>query len=139
MIKENEIKVGNWFQHNEKWCYRRDSHNSGNGKPFVFQWEARDWYALGECTLSLEDIEPIELTPEILEKCGFKYETKDKNHFVKDQGKQLYVSIYLGDGDYQPQICDDGIMSITLQPILYLHQLQNLYFALTGEELNYQP
>ena len=68
MIQENEIRVGNWFQHDNVWSYR----NEMQGDVFNFKWEARDWYALGECTLDLEFINPIPLTPEILVKCGFE-------------------------------------------------------------------
>jgi hypothetical protein len=66
MINETEIMIGGVFQHNANWCYRSPSEI----KPFIFQWEARDWYALGECTMSLDDCEPIPITPEILDKCG---------------------------------------------------------------------
>jgi len=61
--------------------------------------------------------EPIPLTPEILEKCGFE--------FIPEAG---YFSYKLKN---KPQ----GIDAIKVGNGIYVHQLQNLYFALTDEEL----
>jgi len=77
------------------------------------------------------NIQPISLTPEILEKCGF----------VMHKTSQLwrtynfYLHHYLvSDNEYCFKYSD-----FTSSSIQYLHQLQNLYFALCGEELNYTP
>jgi hypothetical protein len=77
---------------------------------------------------------PINLTPEILEKCGFKcligmhYELKiggdSDMHLTYWAKDDFYFNIYTQDGE--------GKLPIKTQ---YLHQLQNLYFALTGTEL----
>ena len=73
--------------------------------------------------------EPIPLTPEILEKCGaivYEFDNGEQNQYrIKER---LFV---IRDGD----IVDYGSSVI----IKHLHQLQNLYFALCGEELNYTP
>jgi hypothetical protein len=130
MIKENEIKIGNWFQHNANWCYR----SPAEVKPFIFQWEARDWDALGECTLSLEDIEPIPITLEILGKCGF-----DGSNFKRRFNKVGETSLTMYFENDKLSIEDFDWYKEDMPNIKYLHQLQNLYFALTGEELNYQP
>lgn len=70
--------------------------------------------------------EPIELTEEILLKCGF----------VKDEFDNWENETRLG--LYKPEEFD-GYLSIwgdsTVGECNYLHQLQNLYFALTGQEL----
>lgn len=71
------------------------------------------------------DFEPILLTPEILEKCGFKRDyTRESWHhmtFVLDQ-------IVL---EWLDEKCGyNGVCQLS-----YLHQRQNLYFVLTGEEL----
>lgn len=71
-------------------------------------------------------IKPIELTEEILLKCGF----------VKDEFDNWENETRLG--LYKPEEFD-GYLSIwgdsTVGECNYLHQLQNLYFALTGQEL----
>lgn len=85
-------------------------------------------------SISLSKLDPIPLTPEILEKCGFvkhiidRYESwhldispVDKFMFYKG----LMQFGVLGVGNYE----------WSNAKIKYLHQLQNLYFSLTSTEL----
>lgn len=69
-------------------------------------------------------LHPIPLTPEILEKAGFKYDT------VCYYRNGVHIGSFK-DGLYFTcsPISKDSV------EIKYLHQLQNLYFALAGEEL----
>jgi len=78
-----------------------------------------------------EDVKPIQLTPEVLEKCGFK---KDRNGYSLDDMYNLSFAI-TKNGDFLACFLDRSLDLI----IHHLHQLQNLYFALTGEELIYKP
>ena len=91
---------------------------------------------------SEEEIKPIPLTEEWLLKFGFKrngnddeyfYYTKDNFTMLKDYGsqgiaiptkenKKGYVHLYCGYYDNEIDF-------------KHVHQLQNIYFALTGEEL----
>lgn len=70
--------------------------------------------------------EPIPLTPEILEKCGFiKVLMHDGFYDYVKNGINIsmpYFEYHFNDGDSNTTLAT-------------LHQLQNLYFALTGEEL----
>jgi hypothetical protein len=78
-----------------------------------------------------ETINGISLTSEILDRCGFQ--PFQKNNFFKS-----YITIDdLGDGNWVVAEFDqvDGGIHLFRNTIKYLHQLQNLYFALTGEEL----
>ena len=79
-------------------------------------------------------LEPIPLTEEILLKCGFG---KSDEHEMGHNYNESFGFYY----DYHFKRfrleCDDGIkhgaeMDISIH---FLHQLQNLYFALTNEEL----
>jgi hypothetical protein len=83
------------------------------------------------------DLKRIPLTPEWLERCGFKFLSNpgggDKSWRRVDFPFELTdidgsegFSVYYFNGDDNVYIteCD------------FLHQLQNLYFALTGEELS---
>lgn len=121
MIQEKEIRVGNWFEHLPEWSYRNEDRKS-----LLFQWESSDWYSLGECTFSLDSVKPIVLSPEILERCGFK---KDKDDIYSKLGFMFFLY-------------DIGVVQIALDysplcnaPCRYVHQLQNLIYALSGEEL----
>lgn len=71
----------------------------------------------------------IELTEEILLKCGFE-KRKDGNFNLF---KQSEVDIVI-DKEFSAWKCD-GI-NFSVGCIKYLHQLQNLYYALCNEELN---
>ena len=90
--------------------------------------------------------EPITLTEEWLLKFGFTKNPiawhKDISYFPKAEFKTLCVTIGQGVlircGDLNKWREDDEIISLLntdIQGPLMVHQLQNLYFALTGEEL----
>lgn len=85
-----------------------------------------DWY--------FDRIEPIPLSPEILEKCGF-----EENNFHSDHWYHVELGPHIieyDDGTYILEAVSGASVSNCFK---YLHQLQNLYFALTGQELNYNP
>lgn len=71
---------------------------------------------------------PIPLTSEWLERCGFVkdilFENQSPTYFLGD--------FFIDSSTFQPT---DAGFPIAKYKIQYLHQLQNLYFALTGEEL----
>lgn len=69
---------------------------------------------------------PIPLTEEILLKCGFE---KAGIYYCMGGNEDGGIVLKLNDSMYYPIITSFGI------PIKYLHQLQNLHFALTGKEL----
>jgi len=85
------------------------------------------------------DLSPIPLTPEILEKCGFVF----RNFTYPDGSKaDLYsykifqiTEYYTGEGFGMSWIVASTLSCCNIQ-LLYLHQLQNLYHALTGQELD---
>jgi hypothetical protein len=62
---------------------------------------------------------PIPLTAEVLKKCNIPYVSK--------------IEVFIEAFDLHRRIIFDGHSNCGVK---YLHQLQNLYFALTGEELN---
>ena len=132
MINANELRIGNWFQQDA-------SNNNAISRFFtvdeIKRYGVRSTYIRQDTNqphtslFSLDSIHPIPLTPEILEKCGaivYEFDNGLGNQYrIKDR---LFV---IRDGD----IVDYGSSVI----IKHLHQLQNLYFALTGEELTYTP
>lgn len=123
MIKATELRIGNWVDHKDLWSYRQPRQDF---KEFDFQWNEADWYALGKCTLDLEIIQPIPLTEEWLLKFGF-----ERRPWGLIKGGLLFrdniknpceeLTLQIGNG-----------FNVTVQ---HVHTLQNLYFALTGEEL----
>ena len=77
---------------------------------------------LSHYCVSMYDIKPIELTEEILLKCGFVKCSYIDNHY-----NVLGMVIWNCNGMF---ICNKNGVQLK-----YLHQLQNLYFALTSKEL----
>lgn len=73
----------------------------------------------------LEEFEPVGLTAEILEKCGFVADTT--NHVGAYRKEPLNVVV----NDNTVLVASDNREF----GYKYLHQLQNLYFTLKGEEL----
>lgn len=117
-MKANELRIGNLVMYNDQ--------NTGL-IPTPVQIDISDLILIqngvNECVYN-----PIPLTPEILEKAGFKNRYNKNCFLYKDK---------IGGWEYQ---FNGDIFSVGEQVIKnrlqYLHQLQNLYFALTGEELN---
>lgn len=74
--------------------------------------------------VTLTSLTPIPLTPEWLERCGFANEPIGSNSYIKEDVKIFNFN-------------DDGIYKMWNYKVEVknVHQLQNLYFALTGEEL----
>jgi len=126
-MKANEIRVGNWLndprQYNPKFFPKTE-----NG---YFRATARDiQYA--------EEFEPIPLTEKILLKCGFKksrnigcYDTDKDAFFFESDKISLTIDFILSSSNhyYRSNPVDGAI------PLKYLHQLQNLVFSVTGQEL----
>lgn len=111
MIKANELRLGNWVSNGEK----------------NYTVDACSLY--DTATLEYYPIEGILLTPEILEKCGFK---GNANKAIKiKNGFDLVVDVF----DWFAVINPKNYSSCYTVDCKYLHQLQNLYFALTGTEL----
>ena len=79
-----------------------------------------------------EETEPIPLTEEWLLKFGFYFDLKtDYDGYWKKYKEGFEIRIYKFEDyfEYGWQLGHDPIK------IKYVHQLQNLYFSLTGEEL----
>ncbi len=76
-----------------------------------------------------DNLSPIQLTPEILEKCGFDY---DASYEVPKVQKGNFILWDGFDGSFSANF--GGLTRLDVY-VKYLHQLQNLYFALTETEL----
>lgn len=98
-----------------------------------------------EC-LTYDLVDSIPLTPDWLEKFGFK---DNYLYITKDQDTYIEVTFDGNNGNLEPaEICMfknkkgmdgefyiDQALYVKLKKIQHVHQLQNLYFALTGKEL----
>jgi hypothetical protein len=88
---------------------------------YMLNGKLHQYDALGNIRWQLKCYEPIPLTPEILVKAGF------------ENFEDGWYSLF----DFTWNIYDKVLRWMGVQIKCHdLHQLQNLYFALTGEELN---
>lgn len=121
-MKIQDLRIGNYIQRNGINCTVE-----------LINGETEDVYFLGKDFYYNENImhiEPIEITEEWLLSFGFN---KSGSTIYKNigsieigtiaNGKRFYIQI--------------GTENVTLKT-KYVHQLQNLYFALTGTELSYE-
>ena len=84
--------------------------------------------------------EPILLTEEWLDKFGFENVDKGDNDYIVYAGPNhdYYLQMDVRKGDNGWAILDNTVnelVAFAMVDIMWVHQLQNLYFALTGEEL----
>lgn len=128
MITSQELRIGNWVRHQPVWSYRQDEEDM---KEFDFQWADSDWYALGESTLNIDDVSPIPLTSEWLEKFGFEFlidfsEDKDGHCYCELNGFKLWES----NPDKFYHLNSELLINFD-----YVHELQNFFSAAIKKEL----
>lgn len=123
MIDPKELRIGNWVKIRGQFIVQ------------VLDHITLTWFAYSQhqaCGYS--DTEPIPLTPEILERCrfesrgGFYYVHANINHYFEIAPNIRGFKLSVNGNEYEMG-----------EVFLSLHQLQNIYFALTGEELIYTP
>ena len=112
-----ELRIGNWVM--------------GHHKPF--RWGLKHFHLLKQSNLDEIIKEPIALTEEILLKCGFRdNEGRIVRHF---HVKYVYYSVVSSDVPFSFKIGFSDGKEFFITNVEYLHQLQNIYFSLTGVEL----
>lgn len=135
MVKATELMIGNLVtlgdkQRKELWCNQIHAQNEF--------FEVKTIYSDNDIALELDDeivdisevdVEPIPLSRELLLKFNF-YENRSNNSWQLDTkyGFSIWGRI---DKGFYVYVESDEIGN----KIEYVHQLQNLYFALTGKEL----
>lgn len=107
MIQANELRIGNWVIHPKEGEWRWEFSNNDWG-----------WY-------EMDKFKPIPITGNRLSKYGL---IKTNNEFHFDD-------FYLCNSDGLDWGLFNQYTPYPLAEIKYIHQLQNIYFALTGKEL----
>ena len=122
-MKANELRIGNLIEY-------RISDRFDKRKEWweVSEIDADDIHWLSKVMPEDEDFRAIPITEELLEKLGFKQNKFDKVFEVEN----CQIEIYFFDNDIKCTVCVDSVIN---KNIKHVHQLQNLYFALTGSEL----
>lgn len=111
MIQVNELRIGSWVL----------NHYGNPEQIEVIEPKivnGRELYSF----------HPIALTTSVLERCGFV------SNPYQDRYELGKIHVELNRTLGYDELWIDGMPHIK-----YLHQLQNLFFALTGAEINYKP
>jgi len=123
MIDRRELRAGNWV-------------DTVYNTPYIKIAEIKNHVVCGtNCKgISFPSLKPIPLTEEILLKCGFQINGKYyRSKYIQDSIKLIYdfnqrILYFKYKGEFSPMIQIP-------RAIESLHELQNLYHDLTGEEL----
>lgn len=108
-----ELRVGNWI-------------NVGYDR----QWEPADYMAYWKGEGDNDAVEPIPLTMEILERCGYIKNPRLAGAMIK-----FWDLCAIGQLPNDTLLLWYSLYGHTLFPCKYVHQLQNAHFAMTGQEL----
>ena len=116
MIQPNELRLLNWVKYDNRYF---QIHSIA----YIFPTLNTDEFGIG--VVDYNNIQPVELTPDILEAAGFTNGIKTiETSFLETE---FYVDLMDGDAGFNKH----GLWF----PCKHLHQLQNLYWCLCGQEL----
>lgn len=129
-----ELRIGNIIRHNVKdpqsptgWCEPNEAPIDENDMNIFLITDNQ-----------FPEAEPVKLTEEWLLKFGFKY--GEDEDFDKDYSGRMFFKtgiqiVIQPDNDTHLVKCPTFLYGYPIQNCRYLHELQNLYFAVIGEEL----
>ena len=139
-MKTNELKcpdlrIGNYLKYNNKIVRVFELH------PRYIGFDNEENFVVGD---NPEYFEPIELTEEVLVKIGFEDRKGyfnysrvfgDENNYC-DSIHIYYCPMLKHFRFTHDKVKEEDLQIMDLYNIKYLHQLQNAYYCLTGQELN---
>jgi hypothetical protein len=137
MINSFELRIGSWV----RVTFSEDEVGFGKDyNSYITAIQQMKSMVFGDHHWHPNDkLEPIPLTEDILLKCGFeKFIEQGSDHWYPNQDGLW--SLRLENNNpleyiFMIQVRVDEYLKLDTR-YRYLHQLQNLYFTLTGEELN---
>ena len=126
-MKVEELRIGNWVM------------PSVDDIPYRVSTIARNYVyveLMTEITQGIKEIKPIPLTEEWLYNFGFELDNGFTTYIIKIFKGYLIVALDGSWGVYKDEYSNRTGSSYNNKiKIEYVHQLQNLYFTLTGEDL----
>lgn len=128
MIEPNELRIGNLI------CRKDLASGADRFERVVHLSEEATTTGPIKVLVRYEDLQPIPLTEDWLKWCGFEGSYFPNQHGAINATLQIgYFTLYyyyFTDRNYTVyELADEKV------ELKHVHQLQNLYFALTGEEL----
>lgn len=131
MIKATELRIGNFVMFDKGTEYHnvQGVFNPAHAKERIIQLEG-NFVSNRE-----EQLFGIPLTVEILVKTGFELANDNYHGYLSKPFKGGRIRLCKSAEDKRNWYWNNGCWVTVIQ---YLHELQNLYFSLTGEELIYK-
>ncbi len=130
MITANELRIGNWFNDVKGGSYNAPGFQQVQS---ISSTGVNDYNDMGASSCAkFEDIEPIILSPEILEKCGFEKSDTSNNYILESDDH------YEENWKAEPEencYCIGYVEASHFVRCYFLHQLQNIYYSLRKKEL----
>lgn len=132
MIDKNEMRIGNYFIGEDKILWLSQIRHAENVK----EWAYKGWHEETKQRIEVNffEAEPIPLTTEILERCNMKkrFDTVDCNIWDSieeppTRNKAFSLALLTQGWVY--------LAAPGAQAFKYVHQFQNLIYALTQKEL----
>ncbi|WBV60257.1 hypothetical protein PFY12_14610 [Chryseobacterium camelliae] len=121
-MEAKELRIGNLFQYDNKVFKVKEIRN------YIISGDR----GKGNVDFTIKEISPIELTEEWLLKFGF--EKKAEHNFRLNVFARSIIHAYTH-GKVEIELGNRSGYSFGYPQVQYVHQLQNLYFSLVGEEL----
>lgn len=137
MIESSELRIGNFFLDENGNIQKLHCINVLHDLVYYPNETPQKQHGVLYRVVTYMDANPIPLTEEWLER--FEFET-DKITFWKEYTGEDNAIFYVHIGFYKSGFyyLPDSSIKIRGIKIEFVHQLQNLYFALTGKELEYK-
>ena len=133
MINEKELRTGNLYatiRNQEIIVMGVDTLNKFVA---ISSSNNTDITAKNESSVIFEDLNPIEITPKSIGQLGFTADETMSINIFSDNNVR-----FIWNEKLSQVVLVDGKNGVIGQEIKYLHQLQNIYYFLTGKELPLQ-
>jgi hypothetical protein len=137
MIKDTDIRKGNKLL-----LYKPLLHEPQQltVKGYYYNEDDGLWYIQSDeyVDINMAALMPIPLTVECIARCGFDWNPEDKV-YSRQVGNTVYIEY---DVDFNCSVVPETWRGHPLHlwgDNTYLHKLQNLYFDMTGEEIEIKP
>lgn len=122
MIDKHELRIGNFV------ATRFGVNKINNLTEYASVEHKKPTSRYKKKAMPYADLQPIELTEDILLKCGFEKQDNNSLQFDSDLGFTMWSKTGYSVGLYY----DSDEFG---QPVKSLHHLQNVFYFLTGKEL----
>lgn len=141
-LKNTELRIGNLVHYPN---YNNDGENKVFRVRDIYTDDDKISLTNGIVMLPssrLEYIQPIPISEEMLLKLGFikgKSKFGDDYMLIRDNFEIYFVVEHWVDAEEGSKWQNHWFIKYTIKPfnIMYIHELQNLFFAMTGQELIY--